>query len=715
MAHASHRPGSDRQGTHRLAIDVGGTFTDVVVVDDRDGSLRFGKVLSTPHDPSEGSLTGATGTLDRHAIAAAGVGEVIHATTVATNAVLERRGAATGLITTRGFRDTLEMGRESRYDIYDFGLRLPEPLVPRQLRVEVDERLDHLGAVVRPLDEATVAAAVARLVDGGVRAIAISLLYSHLNPEHERRLLELVRAAAPGIEISVSHEVAGEVREYERTSTVVVDAYVKPLVRRYVERLAEGLGQAGLPDRPALMLSHGGIGSATEVVRRFPVRMIESGPAAGAIAAAFFARQALPGGDAIAFDMGGTTAKMSLILDGAPSVTHQYEVAHVHRFKHGSGIPLQISAIELLEIGAGGGSIAHVNDLGLLNVGPHSAGAVPGPACYGRGGERPTVTDADLVLGYLDPEHFLGGEMKLDVEASRAAIDRHLGGPLGMDAERIAWGIHDVVNESMAAAVRAHAAEKGVDLRRFGLIAFGGAGPLHAEAIARKLGVGRVLCPFGAGVASAIGCLVATPAADLVSAYTVLLPAADWAEIQRRFAAMGAEAGGMIADLVGAGAATRLRAAFEMRCEGQGYSVIVEAPEGAALDAGLSGELETRFAGVYAQVYGHRPPAGVALELVNLRARVEHPRPATPLHLWRPASDGAQALKGRRRAWFPSAGGYTDAGVYDRYALPAGTWFQGPAIVEERETSTVVGPGSRFQHDPSGHLVIELPSAEAQP
>ncbi|MGE0717382.1 MAG: hydantoinase/oxoprolinase family protein [Alphaproteobacteria bacterium] len=698
--------------SHRLAIDVGGTFTDVVVVDDRDASLRFGKVLSTPADPSEGSLAGAVGTLERHAIAPAAVGEVIHATTVATNAVLERKGAATGLITTKGFRDTLEMGRESRYDIYDLGLRLPEPLVPRHLRTEVDERMDYTGAVVRPLDEATVGPAVERLVAAGVRSIAIALLHAHVNPAHERRLAELVRAAAPGIEVSVSHEVAGEVREYERTSTVVVDAYVKPMVRRYVERLADGLGNGGLPDRPALMLSHGGVGSATEVVRRYPVRMIESGPAAGAIAAAYFARQALPGGDAIAFDMGGTTAKMSLILDGAPSVTHQYEVAHVHRFKHGSGIPLQISAIELLEIGAGGGSIAHLNALGLLNVGPHSAAAVPGPACYGRGGERPTVTDADLVLGYLDPDHFLGGEMKLDVAGARAAIAKHLGGPLGMDIEAVAWGIHDVVNESMAAAIRAHAAEKGVDLRRFGLVAFGGAGPLHAEAIARKLGVGRVVCPFGAGVASAIGCLVASPAADLVSSYSALLPSADWAEIARRFAVMERDAGAMIAALVGEGAETVLHAAFEMRCEGQGYAVIVDAPDGAALDAGLRPELERRFVGAYAQVYGHRPPAGVALEIVNLRARVEHPRPAQALRLARPAAAGAVPLKGKRKAWFPGAGGYVDAGVYDRYALPEGAWFEGPAIVEERETSTVVGPGSRFRHDAAGHLVIELPAAE---
>jgi N-methylhydantoinase A len=564
----------------RLAIDVGGTFTDIVVVDDRDGSLRFGKVLSTPDDPSEGSLAGSVETLARGGIEPRSVAEVVHATTVATNAVLERKGAVTGLLTTKGFRDALEMRRESRYDIYDLGLRLPPPLVPRRLRFEVDERLDHEGNVLRPLDEKSAVAAIEQLKAAGVASVAISLLYGYMNPVHERRLFELMRRLAPDIEVSVSHEVSGEVREYERTSTVVVDAYVKPLVRRYMERLADGLGAVGLPSRPALMLSHGGIGAATEVGRRYPVRMIESGPAAGAIAASWFARHALPNADAVAFDMGGTTAKMSLIQGGVPAVTREYEVAHVHRFKPGSGLPLQISAIELLEIGAGGGSIARVNELGLLNVGPHSAGAKPGPACYGRGGVEPTVTDADLVLGYLDPQHFLGGEMRLDVAASRRAIEEKVGGRLGMGAEAVAWGIHDIVNESMSAAIRAHAAEKGVDLRRFGLVAFGGAGPLHAYGIARKLGLSRILCPFGAGVASAIGCLVASPAVDLVNAQAGRLAEADWPSIAQRFDAMERDARAMIEALVGAGAETRLHPAFEMRCEGQGYSVVVELPAG---------------------------------------------------------------------------------------------------------------------------------------
>jgi N-methylhydantoinase A len=435
--------------------------------------------------------------------------------------------------------------------------------------------------------------------------------------------------------------------------------------------------------------------------------MIESGPAAGAIAASWFAREALPSADAVAFDMGGTTAKMSLIQGGVPAVTREYEVAHVHRFKPGSGLPLQISAIELLEIGAGGGSIARVNELGLLNVGPHSAGAEPGPACYGLGGVEPTVTDADLLLGYLDPAHFLGGEMALDASASLLAVKEKVADRLSMEADSVAWGIHDLVNESMAAAVRAHAAEKGVDLRRFSLIAFGGAGPIHAYGIARKLGISRILCPFGAGVASAIGCLVAVPGVDVVAAEAGLLAAAEWRAIGCRFAEMEKDARSQIEALVGPGAETRLHPAIEMRCEGQGYSVVVELQPGTPIDAGVRPELERRFVAAYEQLYGHKPPSGVPLETVNLRARVEHPRTVTGLR--RAGTGRSSALvKGVRRACFESARGFVETRVFDRYALRPGEWHSGPAVVEERETTTIVGPDARFRADDAGHLLIEI-------
>jgi N-methylhydantoinase A len=694
--------------THRLAIDVGGTFTDVVLLEESSGALRFGKVLSTPEDQSIGSLEGARGTLAEAGVPAGAVRDVVHATTVATNAVLERKGAVTGLVATEGFRDVLAAGREARYDIYDLHIALPEPLVPRARRVEVAERLDYRGAVLRALDEASVRAAADALRASGVEAVAICLLHAHVNGAHERRVAEVLRASLPDhVEISVSSEVAGEAREYERSSTVAVDAYVKPMMRRYVDRLDAGLREAGIGRQLSLMLSHGGIGEAREVAARHPVRMIESGPAAGAAAAAYVARQALGGADAVAFDMGGTTAKMSLVRDGMPAVTHEYEVAHVHRFKRGSGLPLQISAVELLEIGAGGGSIARISPLGLLTVGPHSAGARPGPACYGRGGTEPTVTDADLLLGYLDPRFFLGGAMRLDVAAAEAAVGA-LGARLGLDVAQAAFGIHDIVNEHMAAAVRAHAAEQGVDLRRFGLIAFGGAGPVHAWALARKLAIPRVVIPFGAGVASAIGCLVAPPAVDMVAALRGPLASLDWPGIAARVDGMRAGAAALIASLAGADAATRLTLDFELRCEGQGYAVGVTLPDGVPVAAEAITPLTEGFAATYAGVYGHAPPR-VPLEVVNLRARVEQVKAEPDLR--QPPARGGDPVKGQRALRFEGRGAPVQAMVLDRYALPEGQRFAGPAIVEERETSTIIGPGASVSRDAAGHLVIEMEAA----
>ena len=694
----------------RLAIDVGGTFTDVVLLDTTRGKIRFEKVLSTPADPSLGSLEGARSILDHHGVAPSDVGELVHATTVATNAVLERKGAVTGLLTTRGFRDALEMGRESRYDIYDFGLTKPQPLVPRRLRVEVDERMGAEGQVILPLDEAQAIEALHGLVrDGGIQSLAICLLHGYAYPQHELRLAELVRQHYPDLQVSVSHQVAGEIREFERCSTTVVDAYVKPLVRRYIGRLNEEFSRLGFRREVSMMLSHGGIGPSREVADNFPVRMIESGPAAGAIAAAYFAAQALERPDAIAFDMGGTTAKISLIQNGQPTIANEYEVGHVHRFKRGSGLPLQIAAIELLEIGAGGGSIAQVNELGLLTVGPHSSGAAPGPACYGRGGKAPTVTDADLLLGYLDPEHFLGGDMKLDVAAARAAMMADIGPRLGFSADSVAWGIHNIVNERMAAATRAHIVEKGVDVRAFSLIAFGGAGPVHAYALARKLGVQRVICPFGAGVASSIGCLVAVPGIELVTAYMASFDDLDWTGVANHYERMREQAQRVLASLIGSGKPPQLRASMEMRCQGQGYSVTIPLPDNAPIGPALRANVIERFAAVYVQLYGHRPP-DVPLEIVNLRARVEQAGASLDLKL-DAETVARDPLKGRRQVYFEAAGGFVSSAVYDRYALPVGQRFSGPAIVEERETSTAIGPDAVFHRDGAAHLVIEFPQA----
>lgn len=693
----------------RLAIDVGGTFTDFAVIDDESGIVRFGKVLSTPDDPSIGSIEGASQALKRNNISPEWVGDVVHATTVATNAVLERRGATTGLITTKGFRDTLEIGRESRYDIYDLDLIVPEPLVTRQNRVEVLERLDSDGHVRIKLDRQSLDVALDQMVSSNVQSIAICFLHSHINSEHEKLVATIIQQRFPNIEISVSSEVAGEVREFERTSTACVDAYVKPLVRRYIEGLEDGLRSLGMTNNVALMLSHGGIGSARDVASRFPVRMIESGPAAGAIAAAYFSRQALQNADVIAFDMGGTTAKMSLIRDGAPSVTNEYEVAHVHRFKRGSGIPLQISAVELLEIGAGGGSIARLSKLDLLTVGPESAGAKPGPVCYARGGQEPTVTDADLILGYLDPDFFLGGEMQLDVQAAREAMQAEIGRVLNLKPEDVALGIHNIVNEHMCAAIAAHGAEKGIDLRQFDMIAFGGAGPIHAYAIARKLKLKRILCPYGAGVASAIGCLVAPPAVDVVLAFEGILSSLNWSAAAERFFELKRSATGVIEGLVGVGASISLRPQFEMRCKGQGYSVNVSLPIDTIIDATLEDRLVVLFGTEYEKIYGHLPPS-VPIEVVNIRARVQETRSPTTIQqaVAEGVSSGASAIRGVRSAYFEASKGFVSTTVYSRYLLEQEKKYSGPAIIEERETSIVVGPDASFYVDKHGNVIIEF-------
>ena len=687
----------------RLSIDVGGTFTDVVLVDDVEGSVWFAKVLSTPDDPSLGSLVGALEILQRTGVPASAVADVIHATTVATNAVLEGKGARTGLITTLGFRDILEMGQEARYDIYDLGIRMPPPLVPRRRRLEVNERVSFDGDVLTPLDENEVAETITQLVEQGrIDSLAICLLHGFAHPVHEERIAEIAARLYPDLMVSVSHRVSAEIREFERASTTVVDAYVKPLVQNYVGRLTDEMRGRNLGHDLSIMLSHGGIGPATEVSRSFPVRMIESGPAAGAIAASHFARDALEEPDAIAFDMGGTTAKISVIRDGEAAVTHHYEVGHVHRFKRGSGYPLQISAIELLEIGAGGGSVAHVNELGLLKVGPHSASADPGPVCYGRGGDLPTVTDADLLLGYLNPKNFLGGEMQLDAAVTRSVIEKGISEKLDMSAEQIAWGVHDIVNESMAAATRAHAAEKGIDLRRYSMIAFGGAGPVHAYALARKLGMGRVLCPFGAGVASAIGCLVAPPAVELVTAYFASFEELDWSDVEHYYDDMKVSGERALAKLTDATSDLTVQRSIEMRCRGQGYSVIV--PLG-----GRNETVATRFTEIYESLYGHRPP-DVPLEVVGLRARVVRPRSGIKLTPGQVDVDSASgsAHKGERQVYFEAAGGYVETAYYDRYLLPKGKTFSGPAVIEERETSIVVGPDAEFYVDPAANVVIEL-------
>ena len=690
----------------RFGVDIGGTFTDLVVVDEATGTIRVGKVLTTAKDPAHGVEQGIQTLLDEACVAPARVRAVVHGTTLATNALIERKGARTALLTTAGFRDALEIRREGRYDMYDLLIDPPAPLVPRHLRREVDERLLPDGTVLRPLDEAAARRVIAGLVDEGVEAVAICLLHAYLNPVHERRLAALVREAAPHAVVSCASDVVPEIREYERASTTSANVYVAPLMARYLEDLERRLAGLGVPGQLYIMQSSGGI-ALPPLARRLPIRLVESGPAAGALAAAQAARER---GEArlLSFDMGGTTAKACVIDDGAPLVAREFEVARADRFKKGSGLPIRVPVIEMIEIGAGGGSIARVDRMGLLKVGPDSAGADPGPACYNLGGRQPTVTDADLLLGYLDAEFFLGGRMRLDRGAAERAVAEHVARPLGLDTTTAAWGIHRVVNESMAAAARIHGIERGRDLRAYPLFAFGGAGPAHCWQVARVLKVPRILIPFGAGAMSAWGLLAAPLAFDFVRTLRARLDAADWDALNRLFGEMEDEGRGL---LVRAGIPhDRVSVAriAEMRYVGQGHEVEAPVPAGRLSAASLPA-ITASFEEAYRALY-HRLPQGVPLEALNWRVTVAAPAPALAFGGAAVGDRAATAaLKTRRRAWFAESQGWVDTPVYDRYALGPGTTFEGPAIIEERESTAVIGPGARCRVDDGLTVVVDMP------
>jgi N-methylhydantoinase A len=689
----------------RLGVDIGGTFTDLVLVDDTTGALRVGKVLTTPKDPAHAVEHGIQALLGDAGIAPSAIGAVVHGTTLATNALIERKGARTGLLTTRGFRDALEIRREGRYDMYDLFIDPPAPLVPRHLRREVSERLLADGSVAQPLDEGRARAAIAGLLADGVEALAVCLLHAYVNPVHERRLVELVREVAPSLPVSCSSDVVPEIREYERTSTTVANVYVVPVMARYLEDLERRLHDLGIPGQLYVMQSSGGVALPRDA-RRAPIRIVESGPAAGALAAAEAAR-ARGERRLLSFDMGGTTAKACVIDDGAPLVAREFEVARADRFKKGSGLPVRVPVIELIEIGAGGGSIARVDDLGLLKVGPDSAGADPGPACYNRGGRLPTVTDADLLLGYLDAEFFLGGRMRLDRDAARRAVEEHVARPLRLDPIEAAWGIHRVVNENMAAAARIHGIERGRDLRSYTLFAFGGAGPVHCWHIARILRVGRILIPLGAGAMSAYGLLAAPLAFDFVRTYPTRLDAADWTTVNRMFDEMEGEGRRLLARGGVPANEVTVRRLAEMRYVGQGHEVEAPVPDATLAPASVDG-LTRSFETAYRALY-HRLPRGVPIEALNWRVTVSGPRPRLAMSA-PAAAGGTPARKTSRPVYFAEASGFVATPVLDRYALGPGTTFDGPAVVEEREATAVIGPGARCRVDDGLAIVVEVPA-----
>jgi len=693
------------QHTYRVGVDIGGTFTDIFLLSDDGGELAIGKVLTTPRAPAEAVVNGLRALLAERGIAPQRVTHLVHGTTLITNAIIERKGAKTGLITTKGFRDALEIGRERRYDIYDISLENPEPLVPRFLRREVDERLDNTGQVMRALDPQEALEVIRGLVNDGVAALAVCLLHSFRNPAHELLIKKLVAEYFPHIFCSLSCEVMPEIREYERTSTTVANVYVKPLAQQYLNKLNADLRALGLPRDIFIMLSNGGITSCG-VAGEYPIRLIESGPAAGALAAVFYGthRQL---DRVISFDMGGTTAKICLIDHGKPLLTTDFEAARVYRFKKGSGLPLKVPVIEMIEIGAGGGSIARVDTLGLLKVGPDSAGSEPGPVCYDRGGADPTVTDADLVLGYLSPEYFLGGKMRLNLDKARQAIEEKIAKPLKVDLLRAAWGIHQVVNENMANAARIHLVEKGRDPRDYNLIAFGGAGPVHAYRVAERLKLKTLVCPIAAGVTSAFGMLTAPLAFDFVQSYVTSLAEIDFTVLDRLYTDMEARGRELLTAAGVEGDLTLSRSA-DMRYLHQGFEIRVPLPEGRLTAERLSA-LRLSFTEEYERLYKRLNP-GVEVEVVNWRLVASGPRPPIKLPLPNTAERTiAAARKGERHVYLPEHNGFVLCSVYDRYLLPVSVSFAGPAIVEERECTVVIGVNARAQVDEEQNLVITLP------
>lgn len=687
-----------------VGSDVGGTFTDLTLLDKESGTVLTGKTLTTPDDPSRAIFHGLDQMALQYGLDLQDVETFIHGTTLIANTMIERKGVPTGLLTTDGYRDVIEIGNEMRCDIFDLFLKKMDPLVPRYLRREVRERVASDGSVLLPFHEEDVRQAAALFREQGIESVAVAFINSYCNPEHEQRAGEILREELPEVSITLSSDVVPEIRELERFSTTIANAYVKPLLRTYIGKQEQRLAGYGTNAPVNVVLSNGGLTDA-ESAAAYPIRLIESGPAAGVLAAAFHGRMAGEQ-DIIAFDMGGTTAKMCLVRDGNPSRAYEFEAARLQRFKKGSGVMLRIPVMEMIEIGAGGGSIAHLDNMNMLKIGPESAGSVPGPACYKLGGEDPVVTDADLVLGYLDPDYFLGGDMALSVELAKQAIANKIAGPLGIDVIEAAAGIHEIVNHNMVSATRIHIAEKGADPRKFCLVATGGAGPVHAYGIARLLGLGRIVCPPATGVASAAGMLVAPPMVELGRSYVCALERLDWAYLRSRFAEMKQQATAGLARVGVPEEEIAWLYTAEMRYAGQGYEIAIAFPE-TMLVSEDSSVVAAAFLQAYEQAFGHCPQ-GVPLELINLRLRASAPERVSHLHFRRYEPDSGKAYKGTRQVYFHECKAFVETAVYDRYCLVPGTVFEGPAVVEERESTVVSGPNTTIRVDGHFNLVIEL-------
>ena len=695
---------SERQGPVRLAVDIGGTFTDIVV--EAPGRQITTKVLTTPRAPERAVLDGVEEVLRRAGLTPAEVGLVIHGTTLATNAIIERKGARTALVTTEGFRDVLAIADESRFDQYDIDLLKTEPLVPRYLRLTVAERMTAKGEVLVPLDEAAVVRLAAELERLDVESVAIGFLHSYANPAHERRCAELLRAALPHLWITSSCEACPEIREYERFTTASANAYIQPAIAGYLRDLEQGLHEAGVGCPLFLMTSGGGLMTVEHAIRE-PIRLVESGPAGGAILAAHIAAEC--GLDRVlSFDMGGTTAKICLVDDGRPESSRSFEVDRQARFVKGSGLPLRIPVIEMVEIGAGGGSIARLDRTRRIQVGPDSAGSDPGPACYGRGGGPATVTDADLQLGRIDPESFAGGRLRLEPERARHALIEQVGEPLGLIAELAALGVVEIVDEAMANAARVHAVERGKAVAERTLVAFGGAAPIHAARLAGKLGMTRIVVPAAAGVGSAVGFLRAPAAYEVVRSRYMRLGAYDSEAINRIFEELEREARAVVEAATHGGALAQIRTAY-MRYVGQGHEIVTELPV-RRLGPDDHAMLQAAFEETYSRFYGRLIP-GLDVEVLSWSLRLIGPSvPVEP----RPDPGDRRAVepRDRRMLFDPEVTGSIDVPVYWRPDLPVGGALDGPAVIAEDDTTILVPKGWSARIDARRHVRLDRVGVE---
>ncbi len=683
----------------RLAADIGGTFTDVVL--EHGGRRHSAKVLTTPRAPEEGMLEGIARVLAEAALPPSEIGVLIHGTTLATNALIERKGARTALLTTEGFRDVLEMGYEKRYEHYDLQLELPAPLVPRELRIPVEERMTAKGEVRTALQDISIEKAIKTLKEKNIQSVAVGFLHSYANDAHERRAGELIARALPGVPVTLSSAVCPEIREYERFSTACANAYVQPLMASYLERLAAELARRGLRCPVYLMTSGGGL-TTLETAGRFPVRLVESGPAGGAILSAGLARENRLD-EVLSFDMGGTTAKICFIGQGRPEQSRKFEVARVWRNLKGSGLPVRVPVTEMVEIGAGGGSIARIDAMRRIQVGPSSAGADPGPACYGRGGSEPTVTDADVVLGRVDPVAFAGGTLQLDFQKAKSTILARVGSPLGLDARWAAAGIGEIVEENMASAARVHAIERGKVPERCAMIAFGGAAPLHAARLAQRLGMRRVLVPVDASVGSAVGFLRAPVAFEVVRSLTLLENDFAFSRVNKMLGKMQDEARAIVA--AGAlGAKLQVRRSVEVRYLGQGHEISIALPA-RPLRAGDAKLLRGQYEARYEAQFGLRI-ADVPVEFLTWSVSV-----STGTRSFANAKMKTKSAKarpnGRQTVFDPDTGKAKPYPAYRRGELGPGTRVAGPALVVEAQTTTLVPRGWRCRVTGAGHLFLE--------